>query len=426
MEEYMASNVKSLIDNANKLIKKRNQRLQEKLLTFNIFDICDIACDEVRVCRFLSELLNPKGRHMQGIKYLKLFFKMVLKYETLPSDDELFNAIVLKEETIKNDRRIDISIALHINNKKYYIPIEVKINARDQEDQCHDYYEHSVVMNHDDKAIAFIYYLTPDGKYPSLYSIEELNPTVIDDIVIECRQVKCLSFRDDIQNWINACISESYDDKLISERQVLWQFKKIIDDIGGNSMGDQALELVNNISNSKDNFEAAKLISDNFQKAANQKLERFYNLIYSYLESEGWMREKNIDEDLQDFGIKKSKWPTMYKDFAINNVICELAITTEGNGIPFLGVSLKRGEDASKENVLKDYFEDKKLENDYSYGWITWQYLPSDNEAPNFKYFNDVFYMLFDDNQTKILVEKCVNIIKEFECKIVNGYNVLI
>ena len=170
----MNENIKLLIEKSTKLTQERNEKIKEKLLTFNIFDICGISYDEVKVCRFLFELLNPKGRHLQGIKYLKLFFKEVLKYKVLPTDDELRNAIVMREEYITNERRIDISILLNMNNIRYYIPVEVKIYAGDQEDQCYDYYQHSLKMNENDTEKSFVYYLTPYGKYPSLYSTKNL------------------------------------------------------------------------------------------------------------------------------------------------------------------------------------------------------------------------------------------------------------
>lgn len=418
----MNENIKLLIEKATKLTQERNEKIKEKLLTFNIFDICDISYDEVKVCRFLCELLNPKGRHLQGFKYLKLFFKEVLKYKVLPVDDELHNAIVIREEHITNERRIDISIQLNINNIRQYIPIEVKIYAGDQEDQCYDYYQHSLKMNGNDIEKSYVYYLTPYGKYPSLYSTKKLNPAKNDNgEVISCKEVKLISFNDEIYHWINACISEANDNKLISEKQVLLQFKKIIEDIGGNNMGNQEKELETYVANNEEIFKSAKLISENFQKIANTKIAKFYNLIDSYLKNDGWKREASLDDDLEYYGIKNGKWPTMYKDIIIKGVKCELAITTEGNGTPFFGVSLKQGEDKSKENVLTDFFKDKMLNNGYSYGWITWQYLPNEREAPNFKHFNENYYALFNDEKCKLLIEKCVETIREFENKIKAG-----
>lgn len=415
----MLESVKALLEKSNNMIKERDAKMKEKLLPFNIFDICDMSYDEVKVCRFISELLNPKGRHLQGIKYLKLFFKEVLKRSNLPTDDELSNAVVMREESIENKKRIDISIFLNVNNIKQYIPIEVKVYARDRGDQCFDYYQHSLKMNGDDKEKSFVYYLTPYGQYPSLYSINKLKLTKNDnDEVIDCKEIKTISFKYEIYHWINAYISEANDNKLISERQVLLQFRKIVEDIGGNNMENGENKFYEYIASDEDVFKSAKLISDNLQKAANVKMKEFYDLIINKLDN--WKKETSLDEDLEYYGIKNGKWPTMYKDIMIKGAKCELAITTEGDGIPFFGASLKQGEDNSKEKILIDFFNEKniKLNNGYSYGWITWQYLPNDKEAPNFKNFNENYYLLFNEEKSKLLVEKCVNMIREFENKI--------
>ena len=137
------------------------------------------------------------------------------------------------------------------------------------------------------------------------------------------------------------------------------------------------------------------------------------------MKNDGWKRETSLDDDLEYYGIKNGKWPTMYKDIDIKGVKCELAISTENGGMPFLGVSLKQGEDKTKESILIDFFKDKILDdNGYSHGWITWQYLPNDKEAPNFKYFNENYYLLFDKEMCGPLIEKCVNVVREFESKI--------
>ena len=412
----MVESVKLLLEKTKELLNDRNAQLNEKLLTFNIFDICDISYDEVRICRFLYELLNPKGKHLQGNKYLKLFLKEVLKIEKLPSNEELNNAIVMREESIKNNRRIDISILLNMNNKQYYIPIEAKIFAGDQEDQCYDYYQHSLKMNGNDFERAYVYYLTPMGKYPSLYSTKKLKPIVDEQgEIVECKEIRIISFKEDMYYWINACISESSDNKLISEKQVLLQFKKVIEDIGGSYMDNQEIEIVSHIAKNEEIFKSAKMVSDNLQSVANIKMKEFYDLLYEKLESNGWKKEETLDEDLKNYGIKNGAYPSIYKDFKVNNIRYELVITTENNGTPFFGISLKKDEDESKESILINYFKNKMLDNGYSYGWITWQYLPNNKEAPNFKYYNDVFYLLFDEKQTNTLVAKCVDNIREYE-----------
>jgi hypothetical protein len=55
-------------------IRKKHELIKQKTGGyFNVFEITSIDNDEVRICRFLYELLNPKGSHYQGDIYLNLF-----------------------------------------------------------------------------------------------------------------------------------------------------------------------------------------------------------------------------------------------------------------------------------------------------------------------------------------------------------------
>ena len=100
---------------------------------FNIFEIANIATNEVKICRVIYELLSPLGCHYQGSIYLKLFMEKVLGIENV-DEAELKSAKVYRERVIKNDRRID----LLIETDKRMIPIKVKIYAKEQSDQCYD------------------------------------------------------------------------------------------------------------------------------------------------------------------------------------------------------------------------------------------------------------------------------------------------
>lgn len=90
------------------------------------------------MCRFLADLLNPEGSHGCGILFLKTFLEEVLQEKWMP-DSLLSHTIVTKEYVIDKDRRID----LVIQNADFFIPMEVKIYAGEQEGQCFDYFEHA-------------------------------------------------------------------------------------------------------------------------------------------------------------------------------------------------------------------------------------------------------------------------------------------
>ena len=70
------------------------------------------------------------------------------------SDLLLMHTVVTKEYVTDHDRRIDIVI----RNADYFIPVEVKIYAGEQQGQCFDYFKYA--------KNAPIVYLTPFGTPP--------------------------------------------------------------------------------------------------------------------------------------------------------------------------------------------------------------------------------------------------------------------
>ena len=47
---------------------------------FNVFYIQKTATDEVKICRFIREVLDPNGSHGQGAIFLKLFLEKLKAY----------------------------------------------------------------------------------------------------------------------------------------------------------------------------------------------------------------------------------------------------------------------------------------------------------------------------------------------------------
>ena len=107
---------------------------------FNIFSILKMERLEVNThSAFLYELINPDGTHYQDDKYLRIFIDEVLKIE----DFDFENVKVNRETFTNTSRRIDFTI----ENKDYYIAIEMKIDATDQDNQLSDYYEYAKKQN---------------------------------------------------------------------------------------------------------------------------------------------------------------------------------------------------------------------------------------------------------------------------------------
>lgn len=153
---------------------------------YNLFQTLEISGKEVLMCRFLADLLNPEGSHGCGILFLKTFLEEVLQEKRMP-DSLLSHTIVTKEYVIDKDRRID----LVIQNADFFIPMEVKIYAGEQEGQCFDYFEHAKNSK--------MVYLTRFGDTPSLYSRKQRGGSGI----LSLSQIQCISWSEDISGWLD-------------------------------------------------------------------------------------------------------------------------------------------------------------------------------------------------------------------------------
>ena len=101
--------IKGLIDAAVNMNIELGRRVND--ITpggFNVFEITGIERKEVMMCRFLHELLSPKGSHGMGRLFLREFFEEVLK---LNIDDEVLVQID-KEAVGTKGPRVTLSLSM--------------------------------------------------------------------------------------------------------------------------------------------------------------------------------------------------------------------------------------------------------------------------------------------------------------------------
>lgn len=165
---------------------------------YNIFRILEVAEKEVVMCRFLADLLNPEGQHGCGILFLKSFFNDVLR-ENRVSDTLLAHTDVIKEFAIDHERRIDIVIC----NTHFFIPIEVKIYAKEQKGQCYDYFEYAKKFDEHTRIV----YLTRFGNEPTEYSRKSKNGADI----LPRDKIKCILWDRDISKWLTALLVQLHE-----------------------------------------------------------------------------------------------------------------------------------------------------------------------------------------------------------------------
>lgn len=239
---------------------------------FNIFSILKMERLEVKThSAFLYELINPKGTHYQDDKYLRIFIDKVLKIE-----DFDFEKVKVGRETFTNSsRRIDFTI----ENKDYYIAIEMKIDATDQDNQLSDYFEYAKKQ---DKEFTKVYYLSLDGKDASEKSLK--NKEIID--------YEKISFQFDILNFIEKSIEKSANLPII--RESLIQYKNLILNITNQTTQEIQMEIIEIVKN-PEMAEAATKMAKGLAKVWAEREYLFWNRledkVFDYIKDKKWKFE---------------------------------------------------------------------------------------------------------------------------------------
>ena len=247
----MTEKIEKLLNDVEKISNKYETIAQATGGNFNIFEIVNISHKEVYMCRLLSELLNPSGSHHQGNIYLKLFFETLNKnYCDKFNLKTPENAEVLREEGIEGCRRIDITID-DIENKQY-LPIEVKIYAQDQKEQCKDYLK-KAKDKYSQGENARLCYLTIEGHLPDESSLGDMPED-------ERAQIIEISWRKDIIEWLDACVLQQNTIAKAPIREVLIQFKKAVQKFTNQLEENEEMEIKDLLINNQENFENAEKI----------------------------------------------------------------------------------------------------------------------------------------------------------------------
>lgn len=229
---------------------------------FNIFSILGVQRDETRThSRYLAELLSPTGRHGEGTLFLDAFVTETLGLSTSMSG----RVKVTRELTTEDQRRVDIVV----ESPDLVVGIEVKIDAGDQDAQLHDYHRE---LSHRAKGQkeALLVYLTLDGKAPSVSSLRGL----------EKENVHCLSFAQDIRQWLERCAGLSEHKPELTHALV--QYKRLIETLTGAGTSMTSL-LADKLSSNADDFQTALDVEKALPKAKASIMLRFWEKLHAAL-----------------------------------------------------------------------------------------------------------------------------------------------
>lgn len=257
--ENLLQEISKITNDFEKKKLEKSQCAENTGNLFNIFDILGIGTREVYMCKILAELLNPDGLHCQGRKYLDLFCKRFLPFEiktekkvSVVTEDLTKNL----EDIGKENRRIDIVID---EKDGHYIPIEVKINAYEQKEQCQDYLNSTRKIyksRNIDENEAIIVYLTKFGLMPISISNTDKE------------KVKCISWYQ-IIDWLNDCICQIDTIRKIPITEIIMQYKTTIEQFLKED-NDMNQDVIKKIKENAEYFKSAEIIAKNFDLAANQ------------------------------------------------------------------------------------------------------------------------------------------------------------
>lgn len=203
-------------------LAKQYQALLAEPEHYNLFSVLRSKNDEVRLhSRFLTDLLNPEGRHRLAHFPLKRFLENVCQVEVT---DGNFDFDVKAEY-----QNIDIFLANFTT--KQAIIIENKIDAVDQDQQLLRYF--LTVKQLGFKSITVVY-LTLDGRAPSPESVKGQSECLND----YGQTTVNISYSVDVLHWVNAITEKSATQPAL--RESLIQYTEILKELT-NMTNNQAL-----------------------------------------------------------------------------------------------------------------------------------------------------------------------------------------
>ena len=281
--------IKTIIERSEEITRLKQER-------FNIFSVLRKDHDENNLhSAFLTELLNPEGRHDLGNAFLKIFIEEFKLSDIL----NIENPITVKKEKTIEEGRVDIY--LEDTTQKSVVLIENKIHARDQDRQLERYHNH---ITNSKKGKGKLLYLTLKGKEASEESKKDLKE----------EDYFCISYSEDIFSWLEKCMKEAADVPTV--RETIKQYMNLIKKLTGglqNQMEEN--EIIEKII---ENYEESNWIKKNIWRAEVKIIRQFLEdlekdlrkKLAERLDKEEW--EVKLDEKLYDeykgVSIRYKKW----------------------------------------------------------------------------------------------------------------------
>ena len=245
--------------------EKQKKQKQRGLNDYNMVNVVRKENAEVGMhSNVIYSLIDPNGLHYQDDLFLQIFIKDVLEIHDF-GDILSVNA----EESTNENRRVDFTI----KSSKYYIGIEMKIDAGDSDNQISHYFKDLEEKARKDSGQKVkIYYLTKNGKDASFHSHREI-------------EYKKISFENHILQWIENCQKEVRN--ITNLNEAFENYKDIVKKITNKYKG-KVMLLEDEFLKNEEYFKLAKEISEAYKKAMPEYRKKQINLIIEIVE------EKNL------------------------------------------------------------------------------------------------------------------------------------
>ena len=290
--EVLLGQVKTLA-NAYNIVKENTGE------NFNLFQILGMETAEVKThSKFLAELLNPKGSHEQGDKFLSIFVNYLNisnvisegydKSDLLLENRLEFNSVkanvevekYIGKKTIDEGGRVDILIT-DIENR--LICIENKIYADEQENQLLRYRNFGTKFND-----CYLFFLTLEGNQCS---------TIPED---DGKRVYTISYKRHIIDWLELCKKEAVDFPIL--RETIGQYINLIKKLTHQTTNKRMEKDIQNMI--LNNFEESQIVFQNYENALINKFSFIIKGIAKRIET--FLFDRNWEIALLDH-IQNSK-----------------------------------------------------------------------------------------------------------------------
>jgi len=387
----------NLLSETSVIINKHRKVEKENGEGFNIFTVAGIDEKEVIISRVIAELINRNGCHAQGDKYLRPFVEIVLNCKDDWGNEDYEKASISTEEYIsENKRRIDILI----KTPSKIIPIEVKINAKDGDAQCHDYIEYCRKFT--DRTFKKLYYLTKDGRLPKDYSVLKKGKTenyseYEEELEELYKPIEPISFKKNIIPWLCECSKKK--PKHIQEiiKQMIIGLEKLTDR-KGDAMNNEIAEHIEKT----ESMQAACAISNSLDSVRDKIMKKLFEAFHNEIvkKHKDWKPEKeNVPNQKNKFvNIAFKKENT--KDLFFIEIERRL----------YMGII---HEDDKPKNPDEGYGARLKKGN---YEYISWHNTNNVNDTPDFVNYadNKPFLRLTEQKEFDVFIMQGMNQISEF------------